>query len=77
MKDHSPSTCSCSCSAGSGPGVTHRLAPQPVEDGERLPEAVDVGRRHQRALGHPPVELGLDERDDVDAVDHESQPPRR
>ncbi len=34
-----------------------------------MPEAVGVARPHRRTVREPPVELGLDERTDVDAVD--------
>jgi hypothetical protein len=47
------------------------VVPQPLEHRPRLAEAVGGIGAHLHPLGHAPVELGLDERDDIDAVDHQ------
>jgi hypothetical protein len=57
---------------GEGAGAAERVVPQAVEGGEGLAEAVGVGGSHQGAVGHPAVELRLDEGDDVDAVDDQA-----
>jgi hypothetical protein len=43
--------------------------PQPLEDRPRLLEPLDGGRVHLGPVGHAAIELGLDQRADVDAVD--------
>ena len=43
--------------------------PEPLEDLPRFLEALDGGRMHLGPVGHAAVELGLDQRADVDAVD--------
>jgi hypothetical protein len=44
-------------------------APEPLEDVPPLAEAGRVGRAHLGPVGIPPVELGVDQGPDVDAID--------
>ncbi len=68
MNDHSSSTLRCSAASGNV-RARSTCRPQPLQDGPRLAEAVAVVGSHLRPLGHPAVQLGLDQRRDVDAVD--------
>ena len=50
-------------------GALDGAGPEPLDDVPGLAVAGGVGRAHLGPVGVPPVELGLDERRDVDAVD--------
>jgi hypothetical protein len=50
-------------------GPLDRRRPHPFDDRPRLAEAVRVGRVELRPFRVAPVQLGLDERHDIDAVD--------
>ena len=51
------------------PGPFGGLAPHPPEDVPRLAETGRVCRAHLGPVGVPPVELRIDQRRDVDAID--------
>jgi hypothetical protein len=51
------------------PGVLDGLGPETVKDVPRLAESGRVGWAHLGPVGAPPVELRLNERPEVDAVD--------
>ena len=63
-----------------GRGARDRRVPGVLDRSPRLPQARGIRGPPQRPAGEAPVELALDERDDVDAVDHqrlaERQPGR-
>ena len=69
------------CRPASPPTRSSVAAQVPFERGPRRPQAVRVRGPALGAAGEPAVELGLDERDDVDAVDPEGaravRQPRR
>ena len=72
MKDHSPSTDSVQQlrlqADGPGPTVPAHSRSRIVP---RFAEACGVGRAHLGPVRIPPVEFGLDQRPDVDAVDRQ------
>jgi hypothetical protein len=52
-------------------GPLDGVAPQPLEDIPRLAETGRVCRAHPDPVRVPAVELGIDQRCDVDAIDHD------
>ncbi|ODU04495.1 MAG: hypothetical protein ABS81_09470 [Pseudonocardia sp. SCN 72-86] len=58
-----------------GAGTIDGLRPQPLDRVPGRPETGDVDRAHGGAQRVPSVELGLDQRPHVDAVDREALDP--
>jgi hypothetical protein len=54
------------------PGALDGPGPQPLDRGPSLAEPVRVGRSHLHQVGLAALELGLDQRRDVHAVDGEA-----
>src|SRR5260370_5510408 len=52
-------------------GPSDGLSPEPLDDVPRLAEASWVCRAHLGPVGIPPVELGVDQRSDVDTIDRQ------